>query len=116
VAQRTIVRLVDDLDGKELKAASAERVAFSLDGISYEIDLGARNAKALRAVFAPYIEAGRRTSRGGARRTRTARGLVSRRDPQQAKAIRDWARAGGHAVSERGRISAEILAAYESGH
>ena len=71
MAQQTLVRLVDDLDGKELKPGAGETVSFSLDGVAYEIDLGAKNASALRKAFAPYIQAGRRVG-GAARRARGA--------------------------------------------
>ncbi|HEV7195154.1 MAG TPA: histone-like nucleoid-structuring protein Lsr2, partial [Pedococcus sp.] len=30
--------------------------------------------------------------------------------------VRDWARKHGHTVSDRGRISAEIQAAYDKAH
>jgi hypothetical protein len=42
-------------------------VAFTLDGVTYEIDLSTKNANKLRAVFEPWIEAGRRV--GGRRRS-----------------------------------------------
>jgi hypothetical protein len=34
-------------------------VAFTLDGVTYEIDLSTKNANKLRAAFEPWIEAGR---------------------------------------------------------
>jgi hypothetical protein len=34
-------------------------------------------------------------------------------DREQAAAVRDWARANGFEVSDRGRISSTVLAAYE---
>ena len=50
MAQRTVVRLTDDLSGAEIPAGKGETVTFSLDGQSYEIDLTAKNAGALRTV------------------------------------------------------------------
>ena len=44
MAQRVQVLLVDDIDG----AVAAETVSFSLDGVSYEIDLTASHAKKMR--------------------------------------------------------------------
>ncbi|OMC52001.1 hypothetical protein A5742_17900 [Mycolicibacterium fortuitum] len=35
-------------------------------------------------------------------------------DPQQAQAIRQWARANGHTVSARGRIAAAVIDAYHA--
>ena len=39
-----------------------------------------------------------------------------RMDREQAGAIRDWARKNGHAVSDRGRIPASVVEAYEAAH
>ena len=63
MAQRTVVSLVDDLDGTEAN----ETVEYALDGVTYEMDLNDENAKQLREVFGPYISAARRT--GGRRST-----------------------------------------------
>jgi hypothetical protein len=37
-------------------------------------------------------------------------------DRELAGAIREWARKNGHAVSDRGRIPASVVDAYESAH
>jgi hypothetical protein len=55
MAQQMTSRLVDDLDGGK----AAETVSFALDGVSYEIDLSARNAKALRRAFGEFTTAAR---------------------------------------------------------
>ena len=41
MAQKVQVLLVDDLDG----GPAEETVSFALDGVTYEIDLNAQNAK-----------------------------------------------------------------------
>ena len=109
MAQKVQVVLEDDLDG----GTADETVVFGLDGTSYEIDLNKKNAAKLRDALAPWVAAGRRTggSRGGGRR---GRGRASR--GSQAGDVRTWARANGYQVSERGRISAEIQAAYAAAH
>ena len=106
MAQKVQVLLVDDINGAE----AAESVSFSLDGVSYEIDLTAANAKKLRDEFASWVgharrSGGRKTSRRG-----TSAGGVRRGD---LSAVREWARNNGHKVSDRGRISADVLAAYD---
>ena len=58
MAQKVHITLEDDLDGGD----AAETVAFGLDGRTYEIDLNAKNAKALRDALAKYVAAGRRAS------------------------------------------------------
>jgi hypothetical protein len=105
MASRTIVELTDDIDGGK----AAETVSFGLDGRSYEIDLSARNAKALRAAVDQYIAAGRRTP--GARVRRASAGNGAGYDPA---AVRAWASSNKIKVSPRGRIKAEVLEQYRS--
>ena len=62
VARKVIRQLVDDIDGSVLEPGEGETVLFALEGKSYEIDLNDSDAAALREAFAPFIEAGRRTS------------------------------------------------------
>ena len=116
MARKVQVILSDDLD-ENLPAD--ETVSFSLDGTSYEIDLAEKNAKELREVFSRYVSAARKVGRGG--RSSGAgggrgRGTGGRMDREQAGAIRDWARKNGHAVSDRGRIPASVVDAYEAAH
>jgi hypothetical protein len=108
MAQQTIVTLVDDLDGSE----ADQTVEFSLDGVSYEIDLSEPNAAKLRDALAGYVSHARRTGgrrRGAGRPAGVARPGVDR---EQNAAIREWARKRGMKVSDRGRIPAEVLEAY----
>ena len=103
MAQRVQVLLVDDIDG----TAAHETVNFALDGAKYEIDLTSTNAAQLREALAPWIRAGRKASTRTTTRARTS-GDVSK--------IRAWAKANGHAVSERGRIPAPVRDAYNAAH
>ncbi len=119
MATMTTVTLVDDLDGSE----ASESVTFALDGASYEIDLNEKNAEKLRDALAGFVANARRVDgsrRGGrsakARPARAARGPRTAPDREQTAAIREWARANGHEVSERGRLSASVLAAFEEAH
>ena len=112
MAQKVQVLLVDDIDG----GTADETVTFGLDGVSYEIDLTSTHAAELRESFARWVGHGRRTggrSSGGSGR---GAGTRSRRSSSDATAIREWAKANGHKVSERGRISADVKAAYEAAH
>jgi Lsr2 len=59
MARRVVVQLTDDLSGMDIPVGRGETVTFSLDGQSFEIDLTAKNANALRKVLRPYIDAGR---------------------------------------------------------
>jgi len=112
MAQKVTVQLVDDLDG----GPADETVSFSLDGTAYEIDLSATNATDFRDAFARYVGHARRV--GGRTAGRSAgRGTSRRRGGDNRTAeIREWARANGHQVNERGRIPATIVEAYEQAH
>lgn len=112
MAMKTITILTDDLDGEELPAGTRS-TRFALDGVEYEIDLGADNARALADALAPYIAAARRV--GTATRSaspRRARGA----DAERLAAIRAWAQQQGHPVGDRGRIRAEVVEAYDAAH
>jgi hypothetical protein len=114
MARKVQVILSDDLDEN---LTADETVSFALDGTNYEIDLAEKNATEMRDAFSRYIAAARKVGRsprasGGAR----SRATGGRMDREQAGAIRDWARKNGHAVSDRGRIPASIVQAYEDAH
>jgi hypothetical protein len=104
MAQQVQVLLVDDIDGGK----AAETVSFSLDGVSYEIDLSAKNAAKLRDAFSTWVGNARRS---GGRRA-TGRGRAARGASGDLSAMREWGRKNGFQVSDRGRISAELQAAY----
>ncbi|WP_336923846.1 histone-like nucleoid-structuring protein Lsr2 [Aquipuribacter sp. SD81] len=109
MAQQVNVVLVDDLDG----SPAEETVTFGLDGITYEIDLNAENAARLRDGFAEWVGHGRRVAgarRRGARTTPTKRTSVG----SDNATIREWARSNGYEVSERGRIKAEVVEAFNA--
>lgn len=111
MAQKVTVQLVDDVDGSEAEST----VEFSLDGVSYAIDLSADNAAELRDHLATYTANARRTGgrkrRGG--KARTGKSAPNTTDRERNQAIREWAREQGMQVSDRGRIPAEIVEAYD---
>lgn len=108
MAQKTIVHLIDDVDG----GRADETVAFSLDGVEYTIDLSAGNANELRTSLAEFIGAARRV---GGRTSAPAR-VKTGGGRAENQAIREWARGAGHQVSERGRIPAGLIAEYHQLH
>ncbi|MEU6974409.1 MULTISPECIES: Lsr2 family protein [unclassified Streptomyces] len=108
MAQKVQVLLVDDLDGGE----ADETVTFALDGKSYEIDLTTANADKLRDLLEPYTKSGRRTGGRSAGGRGKGRVVASGGSPDTAK-IRAWAKENGYNVNDRGRVPAEIKAAYE---
>jgi hypothetical protein len=108
MASKTIVEVIDDLDGSKAE----ETLRFAIDGTEYEIDLSGAHSKKLRDALKPFVEAGRKVgrTRSSGRRSGAAT------DVKQSKAIRDWAKQHGLQVSDRGRVSAEIQQAYHDAH
>jgi Lsr2 len=105
MAQKVTVTLEDDLTG----GPADETMRFAVDGTDYEIDLSAKNAAAFRTLLALYIEHARRAGRAPARRA--GRTAATR---QRSGDIRAWAKQHGVAVSERGRIPANVVEQYET--
>jgi hypothetical protein len=123
MAQKTIVTLVDDLTGEE--AEDITTVEFALDGVTYEIDLDEKNSERLRDALAEYIAAARRTGgrRASAGRRRASGGAGSGTpratspggyDRETSKQIREWAKAQGFEVSDRGRVPNNVVEAWEA--
>lgn len=111
MAQKVNIVLVDDLDGTE----ATETVSFGLDGTTYEIDLNDANAASLREALSGYVGHARKVT-GGGRRTRRSSGSSSSSSSSNTKDVREWAKAQGMEVSERGRISADVQQAYDAAH
>lgn len=109
MAQKTIVKTYDDLDGSEIDA-EGKSVTFSLEGASYEIDLSSKNVERLRQDFRVYTDKARRvTGRGrGSAKAEPA--------PIDTKAVRAWAEEQGLGVSTRGRLSTELIEQYRAAH
>ncbi len=111
MAQQTQILLTCDICGGD--KPGQETVNFGVDGGQYEIDLCEKHAKQLRDGVAQYVGAARRVStRGGGRRASggTGRGAGDR---QRTQEIREWARSKGIKVSERGRLSADVVAQFD---
>jgi len=107
MAQKVNIILVDDLDGSD----ATETVSFGLDGTTYEIDLGDKNAAQLRDALSGYI--------GHARKVTTSRkrkGSTTTTSGPSARELRDWARSNGFEVSDRGRVPAEVRDAFDAAH
>jgi hypothetical protein len=110
MARKVLVRLVDDLDG--LPSEGVATVTFSLDGVTYQIDLNQANASKLRDGLADYVTAARRI--GGRMKRGSAAGGRSAGSANDGPAIREWAREQGHELAERGRIPSHIVDAYHA--
>jgi hypothetical protein len=111
VATQKITQLVDDTDG----GPADETVSFDLDGVGYEIDLSAANAKALRAALDPWCAAARAV--GGRRGRRVTRVPTRVEVPVDTRAVRAWAASNGVDLPARGRIPRSVIEAFRAaGH
>lgn len=109
MAQKVTVSLTDDLDG----GAADETVIFGLDGRTFEIDLSAKNAAALRKALDKFVAAGRTS--GAARAGRRGRSVGRAAKSSSAvdpKAVRAWATDNGIEISARGRIPSTVIEKY----
>jgi hypothetical protein len=116
--QKVEVVFTDDVTGDTLPEGDAQTVTFSVDGVSYEIDLSAKNAASLRNDFAAWTEhahtvTGTTTTRRTPRRAAPT-GQRPKTDRESSAKIREWAQSNGHTVSARGRIPAAVVDAYNA--
>jgi hypothetical protein len=104
VAKKTVVELIDDIDGSKADTT----VRFSWQGSSYEIDLSKKNTKAFEAAVEPYLSHATRAASGRGSRRSSGRGK------NDLSAVRSWAASNGYELATRGRIPATVLEAYEA--
>ena len=108
MAQKIQTLFIDDLDGSIAEGT----VRFGLDGAEYEIDLNQEHAREMRDVLARYVSAGRRASGSARRPARTGR-----RAPTaglNTTEVREWAKAQGIEVKDRGRVPAELVVKFKA--
>ena len=100
----------DDRDG-----ATPAQVVPSLQGTKYTLDLCDKHAERLQqslaqveALLSPYIQAGRplRAAKTGKKVTPQVEHSYNQR------AVREWARARGYTVAERGQLPRHVVRAY----
>ena len=115
MAERIVRQLIDDIDGSEISDGGGERIEFSLRGVEYQIDLSTANIAKLDKALKPYVDAAAKVRGGGNRRVKST-GAKAAGSKEQLSAIREWARKNGHEVSDRGRIKAEVVEAFEAAH
>lgn len=126
---------VDDFDRT---SPATETINFAFDGNTYEIDLNPANAQEFREVITKYTTVARPadsdkpliakvsiqepTPPAGKPATRKrAVAAKSRKhtksiDRPTTREIRAWAATNGHHVSDRGRIPANVIEAFNQAH
>lgn len=113
MGKRVEVTLFDDLD--PTLDATEER-SFAIDGAEYHLDLSEKNAKRFDSEIDVWVQAGTRVGREKRPQKRSgAKNTFSGGEPGLPLAeIRAWAQANGFEVSDRGRVSAEIVRAWKA--
>lgn len=132
MSRQTIVIVTDDLGGE----GDAQTVTFGLDGHLYEIDLNDEHLDEFRKSLEKYASVARKTdfARTVRKNRRTAGRASSRKPAQQPAApgkgseqvqqaapqpesvpdVREWAKANGYIVGDRGRIPAIVREQYNA--
>ena len=116
MAERIVEQLIDDIDGSDISDSSGEQMFFSFRDIYYQIDLSAYNLATFEKVLQPYIDAA--TKLAPPTRSRPPKISTTARNVfhERSQTIRLWARKNGHTVASRGRISAEVVDAFDAAH
>lgn len=113
MARRVV--FVDDLDGSPIEDDKGGPVTLSLRGEYFEIDLSEKNQAKLEKALEPFITKATKVAAPSAMDGRPAKAATRTKltSSVDLAAVRTWAKANGHEVSDRGRIAAPIMAAYE---
>jgi hypothetical protein len=101
--QKTVVELVDDIDG----SPATETIRFALDSVEYSIDLSGRNAEKLRGDMEKWVRAAQKL--GGRRSRKTTNG-----GGPDLKAVRKWAASNKIELSNRGRVPQKVIEQYHA--
>lgn len=107
MATRTIVELIDDLDG----SAADVTLRFAVEGVQYSIDLSKENETAFYDAVRPFL--GKATVISKPSTSKRSRGANRDYDPVK---VREWAKTQGIELGERGRIPGNVIVAYQTGH
>lgn len=104
--------VLDDLEANEgNRVPGAKTYYFTVDNTNYSIDLTEESKAQMDEAMLPFIRVATRitvrSSSGG--RTRSA----APRSRTDGTKIREWARANGYALNDRGRIPDNVKFLYE---
>lgn len=111
MAQKVSVTYACDYDQKEIPQGDHRVRRFSFEGRDYEIDLCAKHSEKFDEAISRYAQRARKSS---GRPVRVKRRTAAHR--QHSANVRAWAKKTGIAVSDRGRIPADVVARYEATH
>ncbi|MGP7999754.1 MAG: histone-like nucleoid-structuring protein Lsr2 [Streptosporangiaceae bacterium] len=110
MATQTTVTITCDVCGGTKNASTRK---LTLDGTSLEIDLCGKDSRAFDKMTGKYIPFARKVRASHAHAS-NGRGTASSR--VHSAAVREWARAQGLNLNDRGRIPSDIERQYEEAH
>lgn len=111
MAQKVSVSYACDYDQKEIPDGQHRLRRFSIDGRDYEIDLCLKHSERFDDAVGRYATHARKSS---ARAPKAKRRTAAHR--KHSAEVRAWAKANGLAVSERGRIPADVVSKFDTTH
>lgn len=118
MGKRVTVTKFDDL---EPNLDADENLAFGWEGADYEIDLCAKNAAKFRKEMEVWVKVATRVAASTTRKRSATSGKSSGKNTYSGgeaglplAEIRKWALDNGFEVSDRGRVSAEIVRAWKA--
>ena len=117
MAKSTQVVLTCDVHDGDAEAV--DTVAFTVEGKSYECELCEPHLAEFREAMEVWssnsrpVRSGRASQGASSRAGRRRAGANGAASPSE---VREWARAQGLEVRTRGRVPAEVLAAFETAH
>lgn len=100
--------LVDDLDEESIKGV--ERIDFMWRGTEYEVDLNPEHLAEYDEALAPLLKVARVKQGAGRKGRKTTK--TKSETAAETKKVRDWAKANGHEVPDRGPVPAAVREAY----
>lgn len=113
MAKRETVEWFDDLTGDPIPDGTDHHVEFMVAGRFYEMDLNPASLEQLREAVRPFAEKARPLS---AAENAAVRRYTAARGNYDMRKVRDWAKKKGLTIQDRGRLSKEVLDAYDKAH
>jgi hypothetical protein len=118
MARKMVEIITSDLSGEELERGKGRTVLFSVEDSAYSIDLTDAEADEFFETMKKYTSVATRRSNRPAQTRKTpakpsSSSSGSGRTTEELARVRAWAKENGHEVSARGRIRADVLAAFD---
>ena len=114
-----VSQVVLTCDVHEGDAEAADTVTFAVEGTSYECELCEPHLAEFHEAMEVWSSHSRPARTARASQSASSRAPRRRTETNSAPSpseVREWARSQGLEVSSRGRVPAELLAAFEAAH